>query len=481
MRLLSQTDLTKILKLNDDAITQLDYAGKLPCEKIDGNNIFFNADTIIKWAEKPQMDNQQYLQNLENKLWELNPEFMKSLQGYNSIPAETYEPKRFYLSKVKNKKLGFVYYVRFLENGVVVPSKWCTHTNDEKTAERFAAENRERLIAKYYNRDNVKKPYGEMYSILRKYYSENSQYLQIDMKRGKSLSDKARRHYHNFIIKQFIPYLKKNGIKEFEDIDTPFLARFQNYLLGGTGKRVGVKPQTIKIYLLTVSQIFSHLVIEGHIKVNPCKSLVKLKISNEQLRGCYEVTKLKGVFNKTWEDHFSYLLCLVIYTTGMRNIEIERMKVTDLIMIDNCRFIDIPVSKTRNGIRIVPLHDFVYRKIAAYIKKTGKKENDLIFKNENTVKIMSRTYEKANSDLANFTKYTNEQLKKENITFYSGRHFWKTLMDSEKLGDIEEYFMGHKVSGDVAKRYNHKDKQGKKKLLEKARRVFQILDKRIFK
>jgi hypothetical protein len=54
-------------------------------------------------------------------------------------------------------------------------------------------------------------------------------------------------------------------------------------------------------------------------------------------------------------------------------------------------------------------------------------------------------------------------------------------MDSENLGDVEEYFMGHKVSGDVAKRYNHKDKQGKKKLLEKARRVFQILDKRIFK
>jgi len=82
--------------------------------------------------------------------------------------------------------------------------------------------------------------------------------------------------------------------------------------------------------------------------------------------------------------------------------------------------------------------------------------------------------------LAEFTKYTPEKLEKENITFYSGRHFWKTLMDSEKLGDIEEYFMGHKRSGDVNKRYNHKDKQGKKKLLERTKRVFQILDKHIF-
>jgi hypothetical protein len=54
-------------------------------------------------------------------------------------------------------------------------------------------------------------------------------------------------------------------------------------------------------------------------------------------------------------------------------------------------------------------------------------------------------------------------------------------MSSEGLGnDIEEYFMGHTVSSDVAKLYNHKDRQGKRKLLEKTKKVFAILDKRIF-
>jgi hypothetical protein len=54
-------------------------------------------------------------------------------------------------------------------------------------------------------------------------------------------------------------------------------------------------------------------------------------------------------------------------------------------------------------------------------------------------------------------------------------------MNAEELGDVEEYFMGHKVSRDVAKRYNHRDKQGQEKILEKAREVFAILDKRLFK
>jgi hypothetical protein len=53
-------------------------------------------------------------------------------------------------------------------------------------------------------------------------------------------------------------------------------------------------------------------------------------------------------------------------------------------------------------------------------------------------------------------------------------------MNSEDLGDVEEVFMGHKVSTDVAKLYNHRDKQGKERFIKKAKKVFAILDKRIF-
>jgi integrase len=78
-------------------------------------------------------------------------------------------------------------------------------------------------------------------------------------------------------------------------------------------------------------------------------------------------------------------------------------------------------------------------------------------------------------------KIKEKYLEDQKITFYSGRHFWKTLMSAEGLGeDIEEYFMGHKVYGDVSKRYNHKDKRGQKRLIEKAQDVFTILEEKIF-
>jgi hypothetical protein len=46
-------------------------------------------------------------------------------------------------------------------------------------------------------------------------------------------------------------------------------------------------------------------------------------------------------------------------------------------------------------------------------------------------------------------------------------------MSAEGLGeDIEEIWMGHKVSGNAAKLYNHRDKQGRNRMTKKRDRFF---------
>ena len=410
MRYFTLDNLSDILGMNKTSLQELVNTGKIPYKVIDGV-IMFCPEAITGWHEKlrhglDDKEFEEFIKEYKKQLWENNPESMKVLQEFNSHFTERWTPKRFYINPKPSKKLGFIYYVRYLENGKLIPSSWCTHTNDYGAAERFAIENRERILTAYFNRDNVKKKDGKI-----------------------------------------IP---------------------------------GIKPQTVGHYISYISQIFDHLLIEGDIKINPCKSLtaIKKQKTDYKARGCYEAGKLKGVFNKKWKDEFSYLLSLVIYTTDMRNSEIEKIQLKDFFMIDNVHFLDIPESKSANGVRIVPVHDFVYRKIMAYVRKN--KIGDYIFRLPNCKKLGSKRYKAAYTELASYTGYTAEQLEKENITFYSGRHFWKTLMNSENLGDAEEYFMGHKVSADVAKNYNHRDKQGKKKLLEKTRKVFQILDKRLF-
>jgi integrase len=144
--------------------------------------------------------------------------------------------------------------------------------------------------------------------------------------------------------------------------------------------------------------------------------------------------------------------------------------------MDGTRFIDVKESKTENGVRLVPLHEFVYEKLAAWIKKRGIEEDAPIFASAKPYDFI-----KACLSLGKRLGFDKAGLKAQNIGFYSGRHYWKTLMNANGLGDIEEYFMGHKVSKDVSERYNHRDKQGQKRLLAKAREVFKILDKTLFK
>jgi integrase len=383
----------------------------------------------------------------------------------------------FCLDKRPNKKNGFLYYVRYRYKGKTLPSKWNTHTNDFLQAKNFAVNNRDRIIEEYFTRKSKQ----DLYDILTDYYKIDSPYLAVDKNRKRTFCDQRRRIYYNFINKKFIPFLKRLKIKQFNQIKPSHLAALQDELLEN-----GNKPQTINDHLSGVKMLFDHLLRKNIMEHNPFKELTPLMVKAEdvEIAGCYDTYKIKGVFNKSWQDEIYYFLCLIAYTTGMREIEIMNMRVSDIISIGGYKFIDIKKSKTINGIRIIPLHNFVYAKVMVYIKVNGIKNDGLIFEY-----IKRDRFIKANIELACMLSGERKpdkvkikaELQMQNITFKSGRHFWKTMMNAKDLGEnIEEVFMGHKVTKDVAKIYNHRDKQGKEKLLQKTECLMRILDEVIF-
>ena len=375
----------------------------------------------------------------------------KTLLGMGNISAVPRSTRGmgFCLDKRENKTNGFLYYVRYRYNGKMLPSKWNTGTNDFLRARTFAVSNRDRIIAAYL----AKKADDRLYDILAGYYKAESPYLTVDRNRKRTFCDQRRRIYHNFVNKKFIPFLKQHHITRFEQIKPSHLAALQDDLLAA-----GNKPQTVNDHLSGVKLLFEHLSRKNITESNPFRELSPLAVSDGdvKLTGCYEVDKIKGVFNKAWRDETCYLLCLLAYTTGMREIEMMNLRAADIITIGGYRFIDIKKSKTVNGVRIVPLHDFVYAKLAAYMKARNVKDGGLIFE-----KVRRDKFGKANLELALMLagakpgrEKVRAELQSQNITFKSGRHFWKTMMNANELGDdIEEVFMGHRVTKDVAKIY----------------------------
>jgi integrase len=481
MKYFTDSQMADILNIHNNALLELVNRDLIPYSKIYTNNgleIRFLPQAIENWLkENPKiMPDNKITEDYKKDFRCKYPNQLRILYEYNKKFKDPRRGKGYNLAKVPNKKMGFVYYARYIVDGKLVPSRWCTHTSDPAAAARWAIENKNRLLKNYYERRIIKKPTIELYTVFKNFYKDNSIYLTTLAKRKQAICERARCNRYNFIIHTFLPYLRKNRIRYFTEIDTPFLVRFQNYLLNNQS----LMPQTVNIYTSHIKVIFDYLLLEGYTQNNPCNNMTRLSVLEQHPPGCYDIGEIKGVFNKKWNSDLYYMLCLLIYTTNMRNSEIERIRLTDIIQIDKYHFIDIKESKTKNGIRIVPLHNFVYNRLTDFINKMNKKDNDYIFTSRGK-HLGGSIYQNATLELAQHLGWSVDMVKKENIKFYSGRHFWKTLMNSENLGDIEEYLMGHKVNSDIANRYNHRDKHGKDKLYDKIDKLFGILDKYVFK
>jgi integrase len=369
-------------------------------------------------------------------------------------------------------KKGTVYYVRFFLDGKMVPSQWSTGTENFREAQIFAAENREKILKRYFHRKEGK----TLYAILRQYYAEGSDFLAIDAVRGRKLNENSRKILHGFILNAFIPFLLKTGIKEFGEIKPTVINRFQNHLL----LEKGLLPQSINRQISGIKSIFSHLYMTGIIEHNIMKDISPLKPMNNAVRGCHSVDMLSGIFKDPWDDLKSYLLCSLIYAAGLRNSEIKQLRPKDIINMDSVSFLSINNSKTVNGVRKVPLHGKIKEALAKWIDMNRLSEADYLFVNNKRQKL-DKAARKANFLLGSLLKKDSAALQDENITFYSGRHFYKTMLNSCNLGDIEELFMGHKVNKNVSERYNHKDKRGTEELLKAAEKALEIIDKTFFR
>ena len=368
-------------------------------------------------------------------------------------------------------KKGKVYYVRYFSGAKMIASQWSARTADYSEAESFAKINREKILNRYYNRKEGKL----LYAVLQKYYAKDSPYLLIDSARGRKINENSRQILNGFIVNSFIPYLQKCKIREFEEIKPVVINRYQNYLL----LEKNLLPQSINRQISGIKAIFNHMYMTGVIERNVMKDIAPLRAMNGKIRGCYSLEDLAGIFKHQWEDKKSYLLCSLIYSAGLRNSEIQNLRVNDIIAKDDINFINIAKSKTSSGIRIIPIHQKIRKALSDWISEKQLSGDSSIFMKNPGLRIF-KTAKKAGIYMASLLGKDAEELERENITFYSGRHFYKTMLNCHNLGDIEEIFMGHKVNKNVKERYNHKDKRGEKELLKEARRAIEIIDKTLF-
>jgi integrase len=144
-----------------------------------------------------------------------------------------------------------------------------------------------------------------------------------------------------------------------------------------------------------------------------CVFSVKGSKQAEKERGVYSIDTLKGVFGKQWENKLSKLLCMVIYYTGIRNSEIQRIQFNDIETIGDTHFLNVRGTKSKNAIRKVPIHDTLYKALKNYVKANGIENGKAVFQG-----VYNNVFRQASFDMGFLMGFTESDLLKEGICFF---------------------------------------------------------------
>jgi integrase len=385
--------------------------------------------------------------------------------------------RTYYLVKRPSVKQGFIYQVKYLdpETNAILPTKYSTGTNDFETAVKWAEANKEKCLENYNGRAEL--------TILENYFMEGSKYLEYEKMDGRELLPKVINDRRAFMVNHIIPFFQGEKVRYLNQITPIHIKLLKDYL-----SKKGLTPQTINYNLHSFKKCLILLKDMGKISYDfsGCSFSQKGSKEAEKTRNIYAIDTLKGVFSKQWENGLSKLLCEVIYFTGMRNSEIQRMRFNDIQKMNDVFFLNVRGTKSKNAVRAVPIHPALYNGLERYVNENGIDRNTPIFSG-----AYNDVFRKASFDMGSMLGFTEKELIKKGVCFYSGRHTYKTILalgNAEKIADVsidfQEMFMGHnfkkaelkeKGINEYAYKHLNADVIGSSLLTEKGKEVIKIL------
>jgi integrase len=166
-----------------------------------------------------------------------------------------------------------------------------------------------------------------------------------------------------------------------------------------------------------------------------------------------------------------------------------KIQFNDIEKINDLYFLYVRGTKSKNAKRKVAIHNALYKALKNYVKEKGIEDGKPIFKG-----LYNDVFRQASFQMGSILGYNEDQLLEKGICFYSGRHFFKSILaigNLEKIGDIpldfQELFMGHPFreerikdneSGIKEYSYKHLDSEsiGNELLYRKGKEVIKVLD-----
>lgn len=292
--------------------------------------------------------------------------------------------------------------------------------NKEKTFidSRITILNAYEKFKKYYDSEQIK------------ISTKNQTYVTLDLFLqliGKNKFIEDIELYDLIDIKDKITKLGNKNFKEYKHLETIDYIKIKDVPFE---KRIN--EGSVKNHLKHIKKFFVFCVNNRILKYNPSENLnIKVNLDKKDAFSQDEINKLIEIILE-YENDLKYLYLIIIYT-GMRRNEVFNCTIKE---DKGLKYFDVYDSKTKNGIRKIPIHskiDFITNEILENAKQITNSVNfGAIFNNK--IKVL----------------VTNDKRK----TLHSIRHYVATKLKKNTINDsLIKSILGHSVNDTLNKIY----------------------------
>lgn len=232
-------------------------------------------------------------------------------------------------------------------------------------------------------------------------------------------------------LRQFFLYLSVNGIKQ------PKRADVINYK---EALKANHKPATIQLYIVAVRLFFQWASQEGYYP-NITEHLKGVKLDKAHKKDALTSRQVKRILEGVKGNLRDYAILTLLFTGGLRTVEIVRANLGDLATVGNCEILYIQGKGHTEKADFVKLCPEVADALNAYVKSRGKVKNDApLFasasNNNHGERLSTRT-------ISGIVKkaFINAGFTSERLTAHSTRHTAVTLalLAGQKLEEVQQF------------------------------------------
>ncbi len=233
-------------------------------------------------------------------------------------------------------------------------------------------------------------------------------------------------------IYQFLNFLKKNKINDFNDVSYNILISYLGYL-----RSYKYSENTIGRKVASLKSFFKFLSKRKFIKSNPVAILSSPKKA-EKLPAFLTIEEVEKILNlptkNTWKSLRDKAILELLYSTGIRVGELTSLKVEDINFLDEI----IKVKGKGKKERIVPIGKYALKALLEYIERRPNKKEKTIFLNKYNKPLTERSVERI------IDKYSKKAGINKKVTPHTFRHsFASHMLDrGADLRTVQE-LLGH--------------------------------------